>query len=156
MTRLTKDVFLEHLAVYGADFNRWPQARRVEAQDFLAAADKEVRTAFDEEAAFDAFIAPVGVDPVVSVDLETALLAGAPSPSTAAKHGGLSWLTKYRAPRWASAAFAAACLMGGAGTGYGVALAESHATEAETLLAFAVVSPTELFDEWTSDAEAIQ
>ena len=157
MMVFSKSDFLERLNAFGADFNRWPEAERTTAEAFLEVADDDIKAAYLEELAFDAFIAPAGNDPEVCVDLETSLLAHAPAPSSHIRKGGLlGWLSGYRAPRWASATLAALCLVGGAGTGYGVSLAEKQANEADIMLAFAVVSTPTMIEEWTKDSEAMQ
>ena len=157
MMVFSKSDFLERLNVFGADFNRWPEPERTAAVAFLEVADDDVKAVYLEEVEFDAFIAPAGQDPEVYLDLETTLLAHAPAPSSRIRNGGfLGWVSGYRAPRWASAALAALCLMGGAGTGYGVSLAENKADEADIMMAFAVVSTPNMIEEWAMDSEAMQ
>ena len=155
MNEMTREQFVECLSAYGADFGRWPEDRRDAGRKILDHADDLLLAIYRKESAFDDFLAPSRVDPTVSIDLETRLLASAPFPSsqTSKRAGLLGWIQHLRAPRWVSAGLVGACLMGGAGTGFGVAVAENRAQEAETMMAFAVLPTTSMFEEWTLEAE---
>ena len=53
MTGMTRNEFLDLMASYGADFSRWPETRRHEAERFLAKADEATRHAYEAENTFD-------------------------------------------------------------------------------------------------------
>lgn len=146
---MTRSEFLDLMAGYGADFSRWPDERREEAQAFLAQADADTRHAYESENAFDDFLAAGVGDPVVPIRLEEQILAAAPAPgSTRRRHRWFSGWGRLKTPHWATAGLLGVSLIGGVGAGYASTVSEADAMAEASMVVFTVSAESGALGDW--------
>ena len=143
---MNTDRLKEIIDAYGANHARWPDAER-DAALALLATSADLQAYRDAARTLDAFLDEASVAPA-SVDLETAILATAPSPQTqqASVSGWRRWISR---PAFAAAG-AISCMLVGAASGYALTVSELEAERAEAFLAFGY-GETYADDDWLGD-----
>lgn len=86
MTEMTEARFMELLAAYGADFERWPATERLGAERMLRDAPHRLKDVWESERVFDGLLA-IEADAPASVALEAKVLAAAPGGAGAGVRG---------------------------------------------------------------------
>jgi len=115
--------FLELLSSYGAEFSRWPEDERAQAEAFLGTASHRVRDLWDSERSFDQILA-VEAEASHSLFLETRVLSRRSLAAVARKPVTFS----AQPVRWIAGGALAASAAFGFVVGYGPA-ARSTQTE---------------------------
>lgn len=107
--------FIELLGAYGAEFSRWPEDDRGDAEAFLEVAPHRIKDIWESERAFDHLLA-LEKDMPASISLETRVLAA--SMEKRAKRRPVSPLRGWRIPQWMTGGAIAASLALGFAVGY--------------------------------------
>jgi hypothetical protein len=107
--------FVELLSAYGAEFSRWPEDDRSDAESFLQAAPHRIKDIWESERAFDHLLA-LEKDMPASISLETRVLA-ASSDRRVARRPVIQF-DSWRLPQWLAGSALAASLALGFFAGY--------------------------------------
>ena len=107
--------FIELLGSYGAEFSRWPDDDRGDAEAFLEVAPHRIKDIWESERAFDHLLA-LEKDIPASIALETRVLAA--STERRAKRRIVSGFRGWRIPQWMTGGAIAASLALGFAVGY--------------------------------------
>jgi len=107
--------FVELLSAYGAEFSRWPEDDRGDAESFLQTAPHRIKDIWESERAFDHLLA-LEKDMPASISLETRVLAASADRRSVRRpvmafHG-------WQAPQWLAGGALAASLALGFAVGY--------------------------------------
>lgn len=108
--------FVELLSAYGAEFSRWPEDDRGDAESFLQTAPHRIKDIWESERAFDHLLA-LEKDMPASISLETRVLA-ASSDRRSVRRRPVVALDGWRAPQWLAGGALAASLVLGFAVGY--------------------------------------
>jgi len=107
--------FIELLGAYGAEFSRWPDDDRGDAEAFLEVAPHRIKDIWESERAFDHLLA-LEKDMPASISLETRVLSASIEKRT--KRRPVSVFDKWRIPQWMTGGAIAASLALGFAVGY--------------------------------------
>ncbi len=107
--------FIELLGSYGAEFSRWPEDDRGDAEAFLEVAPHRIKDIWESERAFDHLLA-LEKDMPASISLETRVLSASMEKRT--KRRPVSAFGKWRVPQWMTGGAIAASLALGFAVGY--------------------------------------
>lgn len=107
--------FVELLSAYGAEFSRWPEDDRGDAESFLQTAPHRIKDIWESERAFDHLLA-LEKDMPASISLETRVLA-ASSDRRSVRRPVVAF-DVWRAPQWLAGGALAASLALGFAVGY--------------------------------------
>lgn len=107
--------FIELLGSYGAEFSRWPEDDRGDAEAFLEVAPHRIKDIWESERVFDHLLA-LEKDIPASIALETRVLAA--STERRAKRRPVSNFRGWRVPQWMTGGAIAASLALGFAVGY--------------------------------------
>lgn len=106
--------FIELLGSYGAEFSRWPEDDRGDAEAFLEIAPHRIKDIWESERTFDHLLA-LETDSPASIALETRVLAA--STQRRARRPASNF-RGWRAPQWMTGGAIAASLALGFAVGY--------------------------------------
>ena len=107
--------FVELLNAYGAEFSRWPEDDRGDAESFLQAAPHRIKDIWESERAFDHLLA-LEKDAPASISLETRVLVA--SSGRRIVRRPVVAFDGWRAPQWIAGGALAASLALGFAVGY--------------------------------------
>ena len=107
--------FIELLGAYGAEFSRWPDDDRGDAEAFLEVAPHRIKDIWESERAFDHLLA-LEKDMPASISLETRVLSASMERRT--RRQTVSTFGKWRVPKWMTGGAIAASLALGFAVGY--------------------------------------
>ncbi len=107
--------FIELLGSYGAEFSRWPEDDRGDAEAFLEVAPHRIKDIWESERAFDHLLA-LEKDIPASIALETRVLAA--STERRANRRPVGAFRGWRVPQWLTGGAIAASLALGFAVGY--------------------------------------
>ncbi len=107
--------FVELLSAYGAEFSRWPEDDRSDAESFLLTAPHRIKDIWESERAFDHLLA-LEKDMPASISLETRVLAASSDRRSARRP--VSAFGGWQAPQWLAGGALAASLALGFAVGY--------------------------------------
>lgn len=123
--------FIELLGSYGAEFSRWPEDDRGDAEAFLEVAPHRIKDIWESERAFDHLLA-LEKDMPASISLETRVMSASMEKRT--KRRPVGAFSKWRVPQWMTGGAIAASLALGFAVGYaGEAAQPSDAEYAKML-----------------------
>lgn len=107
--------FVELLSAYGAEFSRWPEDDRGDAESFLRTAPHRIKDIWESERAFDHLLA-LEKDMPASISLETRVLASSSDRRSARRP--VRAFEGWRSPQWLAGGALAASLALGFAFGY--------------------------------------
>ena len=107
--------FVELLSAYGAEFSRWPEDDRGDAEAFLHTAPHRIKDIWESERAFDHLLA-LEKDMPASIALETRVLAA--SLDRRSVRRPVPVFDGWRMPQWLAGGALAASLVLGFAVGY--------------------------------------
>lgn len=108
--------FIELLGSYGAEFSRWPDDDRGDAEAFLEVAPHRIKDIWESERTFDHLLA-LEKDLPASISLETRVMAASMERRTRRRSAASSF-GKWRLPQWVTGGAIAASLALGFAVGY--------------------------------------
>lgn len=142
--------FIELLGSYGAEFSRWPEDDRGDAEAFLEVAPHRIKDIWESERAFDHLLA-LEKDIPASIALETRVLAA--STERRAKRRPGSNFRGWRVPQWMTGGAIAASLALGFAVGYAGETEQSSDGEYAKMLTVAGGGAGSMFLSAMNDAD---
>lgn len=142
--------FIGLLGSYGAEFSRWPEDDRGDAEAFLEGAPHRIKDLWESERAFDHLLA-LEADIPASIALETRVLAA--STERRANRRPVSSFKGWRVPQWMTGGAIAASLALGFAVGYASEAAQPTDGEYAKMLTVAGGGAGSMFLSAIDDAE---
>ena len=143
--------FIELLGSYGAEFSRWPEDDRGDAEAFLEVAPHRIKDIWESERSFDHLLA-LEKDLPASISLETRVLAA--SMERRSKRRPVTGdFGKWRMPQWMTGGAIAASLALGFAVGYAGEVSEPADGEYAKMLTVAGGGAGSMFLSAMNDAE---